>query len=157
MKELANKIRYRINKWIYYKDIAKEFWLNDTQVFIFQKEYLDKRIVDWRKKCICCWNWKLNTSEFFIKQKDRLARKCKYCKNLMRRNNTKIKNEQRKRDKEYSTKRARMLKEKNWRVHKLLCELTDEEKEVRRWIRKRNKAKQRLKLKLNLINKRLWK
>ena len=147
-----------MNKKIHYKLIAQELKLSVSEVYAFQQSYLKTLIIDWEKYCTFCDTWKPNnldyfTSWWYTKQDwtKNLKRKCKVCRNRMRKNDTIMNNDRAKKCRIYSNNKAQKQRAEWKRNYKLISEMTEEELKTTRQKRKLNSRNKRVKAKKKIF------
>ena len=81
------KIRNLDTKWLTHIQITKKLWISCSVIDYYLHKHKTSKIIDWNKRCIKCWDWFENTTEYFspswYKQKDwspSLRRDCKICR-----------------------------------------------------------------------------
>ena len=91
--KLRRKIRSRFKKGMEYKDIAKDLDINIQYVCMYIEEYKKQQIVNGKKYCHRCWNWKLFVFENFwyawttnVAGEKKLNSTCRECRSRIRKN-----------------------------------------------------------------------
>jgi len=145
------------------KEIAVQLNLKPDQVSKYLDFYKKQKIIDWRKFCRFCENWKPATEEYFKKscnyRKDWsviLYSKCKACNSRMLKNEVILQSDKVKRAYEVrKIRRKRLIAEWKWKFDRLE-DLTPEQVEKRKAYRTKYNEIRKKKRKLKSLTKKEW-